>query len=193
MIPLSSSSSRGKTRLLSFFFRRYLKCPRSDRPNGYSVGSMETNHGRLGRLPGPNARQLAGRGPAPSARDRATRHVVHVIGCLDRGGAETTSLDICRAVAPRDFAQTFLALGEAEGSLAGQFRAAGAEVSTCPLYPRRSFPLRLWRRLRALRADVVVSHVALASAVVLLVAKAAGVPVRVARMWSEGDGKPDRV
>ena len=42
-----------------------------------------------------------------------------------------------------------------------------------------------------MRPDVVVSHVSLSSAVILLVACLAGVPVRVARMWSEGDGRPD--
>ncbi|MFC6023007.1 glycosyltransferase [Plantactinospora solaniradicis] len=122
--------------------------------------------------------------------DRAVR-VAHVIGSLDRGGAETVTLDICRSVPSEEVEQVFLTLAGREGRLVDEFRAAGAVVRQCPLRPARSFGPRLWRSLRALRPDIVVSHVSLVSAAVLLVAWAARVPVRVARMWSEGDGRPD--
>jgi glycosyltransferase involved in cell wall biosynthesis len=121
---------------------------------------------------------------------RAVR-VAHVIGTLNRGGAETTSLDICRLVPAEEVEQTFITLGGREGQLADQFRAAGARVQQCPLTPVHSMAPRLWRCLRSVRPDVVVSHVNLASAVILLLARAAGVPVRVARIWSEGDGRRD--
>jgi len=117
--------------------------------------------------------------------------VTHVIGSLDRGGAETVSLDICRSVPPHEVEQTFVTLAGREGGLAGQFRAAGALVRQCPLSPVLTFAPRLWRCLRSTRPDVVVAHVSLVSAVVLLVAMVARVPVRVARMWSESDGRPD--
>ena len=126
----------------------------------------------------------------PRSRQRPVR-VVHVIGSLDRGGAETVSLDICRAVPAAEVEQTFLTLAGREGSLAAEFRAAGALIHQCPLAPVHSFAPRLWRQLWALRPDVVVSHISLASAVVLLVAKLAGVRVRVARMQSAGDGRRD--
>ncbi|WP_159079250.1 MULTISPECIES: glycosyltransferase [unclassified Plantactinospora] len=121
-----------------------------------------------------------------------TVRVAHVVGSLDRGGAETVSLDICRAVPADEFAQTFVTLGGTEGSLAHLFRVAGAQVRQCPLRPARLFLPRLWHCLRTLRPDVVVAHVSLSSAVVLGVARVLGVPVRVARMWSEGDGRADR-
>lgn len=44
-----------------------------------------------------------------------------------------------------------------------------------------------------MRPDAVVSHISLFSAVVLTVAAAMRVPVRIARMWSEGDGRADTV
>jgi glycosyltransferase involved in cell wall biosynthesis len=54
------------------------------------------------------------------------------------------------------------------------------------------FPWRLWRCLRSVRPRAVVSHVSLSSACVLAVARSAGVPIRVARMWSEADERSDR-
>ncbi|MBE1488723.1 glycosyltransferase [Plantactinospora soyae] len=131
------------------------------------------------------ARDGAGKFP-----DRALR-VAHVIGSLDRGGAETVTLDICRSVPSAEVEQVFLTLAGREGRLVGEFRAAGAVVRQCPLRPARSFGPRLFGALRAVRPDIVVSHVSLVSAAILLVARAARVPVRVARMWSEGDGRPD--
>ncbi|MGI5215731.1 glycosyltransferase [Plantactinospora sp. CA-290183] len=132
--------------------------------------------------------QTPNRPPPPPRRPV---RVAHVIGSLDRGGAETVSLDICRSLPPDEVEQTFITLGGREGSLAEEFRAAGALVRQCPLSPVHSFAPRLLRGLRSARPDVVVAHVSLTSAVVLLLAQAARVPVRVARMWSEGDGRPD--
>lgn len=118
--------------------------------------------------------------------------VAHIIGTLDRGGAETVALDVCRALPASDVHQTFVTLGGREGSLADEFRASGAAVTECPLAPAATFPFRLWRQLRALRPDVVVSHVSLVSGFVLLIALLAGVRRRVARMHSEGDGRGPR-
>lgn len=120
--------------------------------------------------------------PTPTVR------VLHVIGTLNRGGAEMTALSLCRQLPAEEIRQIFATLGAGEGELAAQFRSAGAEVVRCPLSPRPGFPARLWRCLRAQRPDVVISHVSLASGFVLGLARLAGVPVRVARMHSEGDG-----
>ncbi|MBM0204236.1 glycosyltransferase family 4 protein [Micromonospora sp. STR1s_5] len=127
---------------------------------------------------------------SPDVERRPVR-VVHVLGCLDRGGVETSSLDICRAIPASEIHQTFVTLAGREGTLAGEFRAAGATVLQLPLRPRNSFPVRIWRCLRSLRPDVVVSHISLTSALILLAARANGVPVRVARLSSEGDGRAD--
>ncbi|EEP74387.1 glycosyl transferase [Micromonospora sp. ATCC 39149] len=116
--------------------------------------------------------------------------VLHVVGRLDRGGIETASLDICRTVPPEQAHQTFVTLDDSEGSLAPAYRAAGAAVLRCPVRPLALLPLRIWRCLRATRPDVVVSHISLFSAVVLAAARVNRVPVRIARIWSEGDSKP---
>jgi glycosyltransferase involved in cell wall biosynthesis len=117
--------------------------------------------------------------------------VVHVLGTLDRGGVETIALRNCRTIPASFVHQTFVTLGAHEGMLAPQFRAAGADVHRCPLDPKVTFPVRLWNVLWKLRPDVVESHVSLVSGLVLAVAAAARVPVRIARLRSEGDGRRD--
>jgi glycosyltransferase involved in cell wall biosynthesis len=117
--------------------------------------------------------------------------VVHVLGTLDRGGVETTALRHCRTIPTSCVKQTFVTLGPHEGLLAPQFRAAGADIRRCPLNPKVTFPVRLWHVLCTLRPDVVESHVSLVSGLVLAVASVARVPVRIARMRSEGDGRRD--
>lgn len=119
--------------------------------------------------------------------------VVHVFGTLDRGGAETVALNLCRTISASEVRQTFVLLGDREGRLAGQFRAEGAAVQRCPVQPLPTFVPRLWRCLRTLRPHAVVSHVSVVSGLVLAVAAAARVPVRIAHMHSEGDGRSDSV
>ncbi|MEV0005018.1 glycosyltransferase [Micromonospora sp. NPDC050980] len=128
---------------------------------------------------------------APATHTGRPVRVVHVLGSLDRGGIETASLDLCRSIPPDEVHQTFVTTGGWLGALADDYRAAGADVTQCPGAPRWSFLFRMWRLLRRLRPDAVVGHIRLTSAPILLVARLCGVPVRVARMWSEGDGAPN--
>ena len=117
--------------------------------------------------------------------------VVNVLGTLDRGGVETVALNLCQTIPAAEVRQILLTTGAAEGRLASQFRAAGAFVHRCPVRPTVLFPVRLWRYLRRTRPDVVVSHISVVSGLVLAVARLAGIEVRIARMSSEGDGRPD--
>jgi glycosyltransferase involved in cell wall biosynthesis len=117
--------------------------------------------------------------------------VVHLLGSLNRGGAETVALDLCRAIPAAEITQVFWLLGDEVGSLAPEFEAAGAVVEQLPLSPFPVFVPRYWRKLRALRPDAVVSHVSLVSGLMLLIARVAGVPRRIARMHSMGDGRPN--
>lgn len=119
--------------------------------------------------------------------------VVHVLGALNRGGAETVALDLCRKIPTEQVRQVFVLIGGQEGRLAPQFRAAGADVLQCPLSPVATFVPRLRSTFRRVRPDVVVSHVSLVSGLVLAVAASASVPGRVARMHSAGDGHGDNL
>lgn len=110
--------------------------------------------------------------------------VIHVLGSLDIGGAERVALDLVRA-APRDIRQDFFCLGGREGDLADEFRQLGCRVWAA----RGPWPLSLLLQLLACRPSTVVSHVSLTSGVVLALAWVAGVPRRMARIHSTGDGR----
>ncbi|GLZ30109.1 hypothetical protein Lesp02_22990 [Lentzea sp. NBRC 105346] len=118
--------------------------------------------------------------------------VVHVFGTLDRGGSQMIALRRCRGIPPERVHQVFVTIGAHEGMLAPEFRETGADVVRCSFSPKWTFSLRLFRLLRALRPDVIESHVDLRGGLVLAVAAAAGVRVRIARMRGDGDGQPDR-
>jgi glycosyltransferase involved in cell wall biosynthesis len=115
--------------------------------------------------------------------------VVHVFGMLNRGGAESVALDLCRSVPAAEFQQHFWLLGKETGALTEEFQQAGAVVSLCSLHPVGTFLPRLWWRLRALRPRAVVAHVSVVSGLILLVSRLAGVPIRIAHMHSDGDAR----
>ena len=119
--------------------------------------------------------------------------VMHLIGSLDRGGAEMVALDLCRRIPPDDARQVFLCLSGRAGSMAESFASSGAVVETAGF----DSPLEALRVVRAgirrHRPHVVVSHVSLASGWLLMSALVMRVPVRIARFHSEGDGRGDGV
>ena len=114
--------------------------------------------------------------------------LAHVIGSVNFGGIEIAQLNLCRHLGPDEAEQTFLPVLGGRGDLADQFANAGAKVRHCPVRPVLSFPMRLYGVLRSLRPDVAVCHMSLLSGLVLTVARAAGVPKRIA--WIHTSGKP---
>jgi glycosyltransferase involved in cell wall biosynthesis len=112
--------------------------------------------------------------------------VLHVFGRMQRGGAELRTLDVMRAMG-RDRARFhFCALTGLPGELDDEIRRLGGEVHLVRLGP--AFLVRFLRLLHRLRPKVVHSHVFLFSGVVLALARAVAVPVRVAHFRSMGDG-----
>lgn len=92
----------------------------------------------------------------------ASRHVVHVLSSLGMGGQERVALDLAVGQVRRGFRVTAISLAPPpEGPLAAEFRRAGAEV-TCVPRSGEGFdlllPLRLARRLRRDRTDLVHTH-----------------------------------
>lgn len=118
--------------------------------------------------------------------------VLHVIGSLDRGGAEMVALDLCRAIPAAEVRQCFVCVSGRRGLLAPRFEEAGAEVVVHGRGGVVRTVLGLVRDIARERPDVVQSHVSLTSALFLVSACLLGVPRRIARMHSEGDGRPDR-
>ncbi|MFC9558808.1 glycosyltransferase [Agromyces sp. NPDC056965] len=115
--------------------------------------------------------------------------VVHLIGSLDRGGAESVALDLCRRIPAGEVQQVFLCLSGRVGILAPSFETTGAIVEAMNI---RS-PIEAARLVRAAvqryRPDAVVSHVSLASGWLLTAAWTAGARIRIARLHSVGDGR----
>ena len=123
--------------------------------------------------------------------------VLHVLGSLERGGVETWLLDLLHHLDWSHWRFDFCTLGPCCGRYAELARSRGSRVLACPLGEPRNleragvFLRRLHRLLRSGRYAVVHSHVHYFSAVVLSVARAAGVPVRVAHSHNSRDGQPD--
>ncbi|WP_408897268.1 glycosyltransferase [Nocardioides sp. R1-1] len=128
-----------------------------------------------------------------STSSPASATVLHVIGSLNRGGAETVALDLCRAIPAAQVRQRFVCVSGQRGTLAPQFEEAGAEVVVHGRGGVLRTLLGLVRDIRRERPDVVQAHVSLTSALFLVPARVLGVPRRIARMHSEGDGRPERL
>ena len=115
--------------------------------------------------------------------------VLHVFGRMNRGGAESRTMEVMRRLDPRRHRLLFCALSGKTGEFDDEIRALGGEVYYSRLGVR--FPWRFVRLLRRVRPDVVHSHVHLASGFILLLARIAGVRGRIAHFRSTGDGRSD--
>jgi glycosyltransferase involved in cell wall biosynthesis len=106
--------------------------------------------------------------------------ILHVLGRLERGGAELRTVELAEAFR-RDCVQSdFLVLSGLDGVLDHRVERLGGRVIKCRLDAH--FPVRLYRLLRAGRYDVVHSHVHYFSGAILTAARLAGVPSRVAQL-----------
>lgn len=122
-------------------------------------------------------------------RSRNTRpSVVHVLGSLDRGGIEMRTLEVLKRLGPGRVSTTMVTLTGREGTLADRYRAVGARVVPMAL-ARATFVPRFIRALRGSQVHCVDSHVYMASGAILLLARLAGVPNRIAHFQTDGAGR----
>jgi glycosyltransferase involved in cell wall biosynthesis len=127
--------------------------------------------------------QLATKEGLPAA-SQVTR-VLHIFGAMDVGGAETRTIELMREQSPRGVESHFVTLSGRKGSLAPTIEALGGKVHPLALSP--SFAWRFLRLVRQVQPAAIDSHVATFSGALVLLARAAGVPVRITRMHSTGD------
>lgn len=116
--------------------------------------------------------------------------VLHVLGRMERGGAELGTLELMRALESRHRCDV-CALSGRPGALDGEVRRLGGEVHLIDLGP--TFVSRFVGLLRRERYDIVHSHVFYSSGFILGLARAAGVPRRIAHFHSSTDGHPPTI
>ncbi len=113
--------------------------------------------------------------------------ILHVLGKLDRGGAETWLVQLLRHTDRREYEMDFIVHSEQPAAYDEEVRALGARIFPC-LSP--SEPLRYARNFRRILQatgpyDVVHSHVHHFSGYVLMLAAMGGVPIRIAHSHSD--------
>jgi len=123
---------------------------------------------------------------SPPASERP--RVLHVLGSLDPGGVETWLLELARHGDDSGWAFDFCLLGSEKGAYADELERHGSRIWRCPVRRPELFVPRLYRLLRRTRYDIVHSHVHAFSGLVLRVARAAGVPIRIAHSHNSHDG-----
>lgn len=116
---------------------------------------------------------------------RAIR-ILHVVGCMNRGGVETWLMHVLRHIDPEQFRFDFLVHTDQAGAYDEEIRRYGCEIISCP-YVRR--PLAYAQRFLSILHehgpyDIVHCHTYHFSGYVLLLAHLAGVPVRIAHSHS---------
>ena len=117
----------------------------------------------------------------------STIRVLHVLGRMNRGGAELRTIEVLRHLAPTGIRADVLALSGEPGELDDEIVRLGGEV----ILLRRGvgFHRRLNEIMRAGGYAAVHSHVHHYSGVLLRAAERAGIPVRVAQYHSLDDGQ----
>jgi glycosyltransferase involved in cell wall biosynthesis len=115
--------------------------------------------------------------------------VVHVFGVMDIGGAELRTIELFRALSPQEVHFHFVTLSAGHGTLDDDIVAMGGQVHPVPL--DHNFPIAFLRLLKRLQPDVIDSHVATFSGVILFGAWIAKVKRRIAHFRSDGDGHGD--
>lgn len=113
--------------------------------------------------------------------------ILHVLGVMDRGGAETWLMNVLRNIDRTRFHMDFLVHTEEPGAYDNEIRALGSEVIPC-LDPSRPWTYaRRFRQTLQNRTpyDVVHSHVHHYSGFVLRLAQRQGIPVRIAHSHND--------
>jgi glycosyltransferase involved in cell wall biosynthesis len=106
--------------------------------------------------------------------------VLHVVGSMNRGGAENWLMGLLRKVNRNSLAMDFCALLGEQGTYAAEIKSLGGRVFSCRVRPLLTFAKRLERIIREGKYNVVHCHTWLFSGVVLRIAHRCGVPVRIA-------------
>lgn len=117
--------------------------------------------------------------------------VFHVFGTMDVGGAELRTLELDAELRPLGVEFSYVTLSGRAGQLDHRVDELGGSVFPVPL--DWMFPFGFLRLCMRRRPDVVHSHVATFSGLVLFLAWVARTPVRIAHFRSDSDGRADSI
>ena len=118
--------------------------------------------------------------------EKDKKKVLHIFGILNRGGAETRTLEFIRRNQEAPVIFDFIVLTGAKGVLDDDFRKViGGEIYYMRL--DRTFLFKYIKLLRKKKYDVVHSHVLMVSALFVMIAYFMRVPVRIAHLRSTGN------
>ncbi|MDI3195999.1 glycosyltransferase [Pseudarthrobacter sp. AL07] len=126
-----------------------------------------------------------------TSNDTARKTVAHILGSVDRGGVEMRMLEVARALPIDGPLLTMVTLTGREGSLAEDYKVAGASIVPMQLWDL-GFAWRFVKFLRINRIRVVHSHVHLASGLILALAAVGGARKRIANFSSDGSIRSDQ-
>jgi len=106
--------------------------------------------------------------------------VLHIIGTMDRGGAESWLMNLLRNSYESNLQMDFCVIKGKKGDLAEEIERLGSRVIPCDTNPIGSFCTRFARILKEGKYDCVHSHVWSFSGIMLPIALFCKVPVRIA-------------
>lgn len=113
--------------------------------------------------------------------------VLHVVGSMDRGGVETWLMHVLRHIDRERFQMDFLVSTDQPAAYDAELLALGSRILRCP-HPHR--PIRYRKRFLEIIEqygpfEVIHSHLHHYSGYVLLLARAAKVPVRISHSHND--------
>jgi len=113
-------------------------------------------------------------------QDQRPRRILHLLGCMDPGGAENWLMRLLRRADRKVLQMDFCVAKPKKGLYEEEIRSLGSNIIQCEIKPFLTYGHRLAKILRENKYDVVHSHGWLFSGIVLRVAHRCNVPVRIA-------------
>ena len=111
--------------------------------------------------------------------------VLHIFGIMNRGGAELRTISLMPRLRDRDVHFDFVALSGQRGVLDESLEQQGSSVHYIKLGFGMFVPL--YRLLRSGEYSAIHSHVSLVSGILLLLARVAGIKIRIAHFRNTTD------
>jgi len=120
-------------------------------------------------------------------QDQRPRRILHLLGCMDPGGAENWLMRLLRRADRKVLQMDFCVAKPKKGLYEEEIRSLGSNIIRCELKPFLTYQHRLAKILRENKYDVVHSHGWLFSGIILKVAHRCKVPVRIAHSHTTRD------